>query len=279
MKKFLSIMLIVALILSLGSITAHAESDSYGKANTCLAFRDSKGNWITDMPSGELMTILSVDSRDSKRLWVNWNGEEGSVIASGVDSTEEVPDILPGHTFNGITKWELNIRDSSYNLLDTIPGGSKVEVIGRDPNYSDRTLVNWKGIEGSILTSGILRTDIDSFIIIYKSSQTISMYKNGGLIVTGSVVTGNLNTHDTPSGVFSVVERDTNVTLKGADYEVKVSYWLRFYKGCGIHDSTRSAFGGEIYKTNGSHGCVNCPKSLAKTLYDEAYVGMTVVVI
>ena len=49
--------------------------------------------------------------------------------------------------------------------------------------------------------------------------------------------------------------------------------------GEGLHDATwRSEFGGEIYKTNGSHGCVNLPFHSAELMYPELYVGYPVIV-
>jgi lipoprotein-anchoring transpeptidase ErfK/SrfK len=46
----------------------------------------------------------------------------------------------------------------------------------------------------------------------------------------------------------------------------------------GIHDATwRSNFGGEIYKTNGSHGCINTPYEAMKTLYDKTEIGTPVI--
>ena len=45
---------------------------------------------------------------------------------------------------------------------------------------------------------------------------------------------------------------------------------MPFYNGMGIHDATwRKSFGGSIYRTDGSHGCINCPYSLAKTIYEN----------
>ena len=41
-------------------------------------------------------------------------------------------------------------------------------------------------------------------------------------------------------------------------------------EGAGLHDASwRSSFGGSIYKTNGSHGCVNMPYSVAKAIYEN----------
>lgn len=47
----------------------------------------------------------------------------------------------------------------------------------------------------------------------------------------------------------------------------------------GLHDASwRKSYGGEIYKTNGSHGCVNLPKEAAYQLYDMVNVGTSVIV-
>jgi len=54
---------------------------------------------------------------------------------------------------------------------------------------------------------------------------------------------------------------------------------MHFYGGCGLHDASwRSDFGGSIYKTDGSHGCVNLPASFAAALYDKAATGIPVIV-
>jgi lipoprotein-anchoring transpeptidase ErfK/SrfK len=46
----------------------------------------------------------------------------------------------------------------------------------------------------------------------------------------------------------------------------------------GIHDASwRSTFGGTIYKTNGSHGCINAPRSIVTKIYDEIEAGTPVV--
>ena len=47
-----------------------------------------------------------------------------------------------------------------------------------------------------------------------------------------------------------------------------VTYWMPFHDGQGLHDASwRSNFGGNIYQTNGSHGCVNLPTYAAATIY------------
>ena len=53
---------------------------------------------------------------------------------------------------------------------------------------------------------------------------------------------------------------------------------MPFNGGIGIHDASwRNKFGGEIYKTGGSHGCVNSPYEVAKAIFDNIEVGTPVV--
>ena len=45
-----------------------------------------------------------------------------------------------------------------------------------------------------------------------------------------------------------------------------------------MHDASwRSSFGGNIYKTNGSHGCINLPPSVAQELYSYVEKGTPVI--
>lgn len=105
------------------------------------------------------------------------------------------------------------------------------------------------------------------------------VYKNGSLVVQGDVVTGNVSENDaTPAGVYRLKYKERNATLKGQGYSSPVSYWMPFNGGIGIHDANwRSVFGGEIYKTGGSHGCVNSPYDLAKTVFENIDAGTPVV--
>ena len=46
----------------------------------------------------------------------------------------------------------------------------------------------------------------------------------------------------------------------------------------GLHDATwRDKFGGDIYYSSGSHGCVNLPYQKAAVIYENIYAGMPVI--
>ena len=55
---------------------------------------------------------------------------------------------------------------------------------------------------------------------------------------------------------------------------------MPFNNNIGMHDAGwRSEFGGEIYLTNGSHGCVNVPYDVAEELYYRVEIGTPVYVV
>ncbi|MCR5704860.1 MAG: L,D-transpeptidase, partial [Eubacterium sp.] len=114
--------------------------------------------------------------------------------------------------------------------------------------------------------------------------QMLYMYVHGKLYVKTPVVTGNAGALSTTKGHHHVLSKSSPSRLTGSyagkSWDVTVNYWLGFTgDGQGIHDSTwRSAYGGSIYKGNGSHGCVNTPLGAMKKIYEKGYIGMPVIV-
>ena len=131
--------------------------------------------------------------------------------------------------------------------------------------------------------SGLCRDTNDignTYVEIDLTNQRMVFYKDGQLLVDTPVVTGCINKgHGTPSGCFALDAMRSPAVLKGPGYAAPVTYWMPFSGGVGIHDATwRSRFGGQIYITNGSHGCVNTPKDQAAIIYNNISVGVPIVV-
>ncbi len=120
----------------------------------------------------------------------------------------------------------------------------------------------------------------DTYVDISISSQHLWYVENGKVVLECDVVTGDTSKgRDTPTGVWMVEDKKRN--YKMSENPVKVSYWLPFdtTRGIGMHDASwRSSFGKSIYKSNGSHGCVNMPPSKMKTLYEQIKVNTPVIV-
>lgn len=120
-----------------------------------------------------------------------------------------------------------------------------------------------------------------TYVEICLSQQRMWCYENGNLIVDTPVVTGNPNKGNaTPSGgVWAIDAKKRDAILTGEGYTSPVDYWMPFNGDVGIHDlKERAYFGGTIYLSNGSHGCVNTPYEQVQTIYDAVSIGTPVIV-
>lgn len=143
--------------------------------------------------------------------------------------------------------------------------GGKREV--HEPAY---TQVAWK--QGS--------EDIGStYIEVDMTEQKMYYYVDGVLTIDTPIVTGNTSRRmGTPSGVNFVYAKQKNRILRGANYASHVDFWMPVKGNIGIHDAAwRGKFGGTIYQTNGSHGCINTPRAAMEQLFDLAEVGTPVI--
>ena len=113
-------------------------------------------------------------------------------------------------------------------------------------------------------------SDIASFSRWYLDDYPVFCWSEDyGLFVTGL----------TKGSLWKYNYNSSPAVLKGPGYAAPVTYWMPFSGGVGIHDATwRSRFGGQIYITNGSHGCVNTPKDQAAIIYNNISVGVPIVV-
>ncbi len=120
----------------------------------------------------------------------------------------------------------------------------------------------------------------DTYIEVSIPLQHFWYYRDGELTLESDLVSGNTSTgHGTPLGIYQIAYKARNQTLVGENYSTPVSYWMPFYSGVGLHDASwRSSFGGEIYKYDGSHGCLNLPSYVAEELYGYIEGGEAVLI-
>lgn len=163
--------------------------------------------------------------------------------------------------------WCINKNKTTDSLIEMIRAG---ESRTTEPVY---------------LYEGVCRDTNDlgsTYIEVCIEDQTLWFYKDGACVLSTPVVTGNVSSGTgTPSGgVWAIDAKMSPYTLRGEDYESDVTYWLPFNGDVGIHDADwrNGKFGGQIYLTNGSHGCVNTPYSAVKKIYENVKIGYPVVV-
>lgn len=115
-----------------------------------------------------------------------------------------------------------------------------------------------------------------TYVEVKISTQKLVYYVKKKPVLTTDVVTGQNGA--TKTGNFKILRKTKDQWLVTKTYRSKVKYWMA-YDGIsyGLHDASwRKKFGGKIYKTNGSHGCVNLPTSAAEKLFSMIEVGTPV---
>ena len=118
-----------------------------------------------------------------------------------------------------------------------------------------------------------------TYVEVDVANQRMIYFVDGAVYVETDVVTGYPYGHWTPRGYFAVQNRLTDQWLEGPDYSQFVEYWVGYDNEYGIHDALwRSEFGGDLYLTDGSHGCVNTPTEAMKKIYEHIQVGTPVVI-
>ena len=119
----------------------------------------------------------------------------------------------------------------------------------------------------------------DTYVEINMTKQKLWFYTEGEVEIETPIVTGNMmRRRATPEGVYFVYGKQKNRILRGPGYASHVNYWMPVKGGVGMHDALwRDEFGGEIYKKEGSHGCINLPLEAAESLYDMIEIGVPVV--
>jgi lipoprotein-anchoring transpeptidase ErfK/SrfK len=160
--------------------------------------------------------------------------------------------------------WLVDIEGETRDITDAIVYG---KTIFKEPKYSQKGAVYGRNDIGQ------------TYVEINLSKQHLWYYKDGKLIDQGYIVSGDVNDgYKTPEGIYSLKFKIRNAVLEGENYQAKVSYWMPFNKDIGIHDANwRSSFGGKIYLTSGSHGCINAPFRLAEILYNNISVGTPII--
>ena len=154
-------------------------------------------------------------------------------------------------------------------LLKDIQSGKPVT---RDPIYS---------------ISGMKRNGKDdlagSYIEVSLDNQHLWLYKDGALITETDIVSGAPTPErETYRGAWPIAYKASPFTLTSDvyGYNTKVTYWMPFVYGQGLHDASwQSSFGGNRYKTGaGSHGCINLPKDQAALIYNTIDGGYPIII-
>ena len=234
---------------------------------------DINSERLTLLLKGEKLPLLA----DMENGWlkVEYNNEDAYVRKEFVFETIEEEIANKYYKVICLKKDSELLDNVNGNKIIDLPKYECGKVFNETENYY---LIETDNTIGYIKKENLLELE-DRFVIVDISEQKLELYENNEVIFTSDVVTGRPH-HETDMGIESVQFKQRNRTLRGRGYSSFVKYWMRINGNAeGLHDASwRSEFGGEIYKSNGSHGCVNLPTDSAAYLYDELTVGDRVIV-
>lgn len=215
--------------------------------------------------------------------WIT-QAADGSYVIDDVEVTEYVEALAAKYDTFGLPRQFYTSLGTTVTLTD----GDYGWCMDQDATVVDLLNALESGYQGTMepqytyTAMSREENDIgDTYVEICISQQVMWCYKDGVCIVYTPVVTGNPNKGNaTPSnGVWSIDAKMQNYTLVGEGYRSPVDFWMPFNGNVGIHDmQTRAYFGGTIYLTNGSHGCINTPYENAKMIYENVSIGTPVIV-
>lgn len=214
-------------------------------------YRDDSGYYYIDLDGNIPIFIDELNEKASYRL------TSTEFNATGLGTIKV--------SFGTKTYADLNTEKEIERLREQIEKGEKITC---DPIYNP--LPDY--------------VNIDTYVEIDLTRQKVWMYVDGECIVETNCVTGSVSEgYATPAGIYYLTYKTTDTYLKGYNsdgsrYSSHVNYWMPFNGGIGLHDALwRSNFGGNIYLTSGSHGCINLPYSAAKTIYN--YINTSIPII
>ena len=146
-------------------------------------------------------------------------------------------------------------------------------------NLESRKTVNREPLYEHIGINTVINDIEKTCVEIDLTNQHLWFYKDGIIITEGDIVSGCIaNGTATPEGTYSLKYKDKDSVLVGENYRSPVGFWMPFNGNIGLHDASwRYKFGGQIYMTNGSHGCVNLPYSLANDIFYNIDEGTPIV--
>lgn len=168
--------------------------------------------------------------------------------------------------------WSIDEPAEIEKLTEEINNG---EVVEREPIYA-------------MTANSHDDSDVgNTYIEVDMGLQYMYYYIDGALVFESAFISGKPDgVHNTPEGIYLLYNKESPSILRGEvrsdgtrEYETPVSYWMAFNGGIGFHDATWQywGFGGNLYQTLGSHGCINLPLDAAAQLYSIIRYGDPIV--
>ena len=230
---------------------------------------ETMASWITGSSNGQVTLDQEKVAAFVANLAATYDTAGKTRNFTGVSGAQ--------YQLTGPYGWKIDQAGEIAALTELIQSGSpwqSGDSADREPIYSQKAASRTGGDWGN------------TYVQVDLAGQHVYMVKDGAVVWDAPCVTGNVSKdYTTPAGIYSLTYKEKDRILRGKkkedgtyEYESHVDYWMPFNGGIGFHDASwRNKFGGTIYQTSGSHGCVNLPPASVPALYDMRYKGIPVV--
>lgn len=255
-------------------------------------------NWIKwDMGKDHYETITPQDIKE----WIVIN-QDGSVDIDKEKLSNWIETFCKKYKTVGITRsfkshtgatiqvsggdygWQLNYDQTLEDAYQAIKANTKQSLI--DAYIKNPTKTNKKALtvelepvyknKGAKMDYDHPENDWDtsSYSEVDIAEQMVYVFKNGEVVYSAKCVTGLPSDpkRATRLGCWYIKDKKEDYVLVGDDYKTPTKYWIRItWTGIGYHYMNRSDWQNwspEIYKTRGSHGCINLQMEDVKNIYN-----------
>lgn len=220
--------------------------------------KDKMSSWVEDF-------CLKYKTVGKTRSFKSHTGEilqvSGGDYGWQIDYSQTVDQI-----YNAITA-ESKEADVTAYLNKQSKENSKKLLTKLEPIYKNKAYkMNYENPEEDYNTQTYSEVDI--------SEQMVYVFQNGQVVYSAKCVTGLPSdaTRSTKTGCWYIKDKKLEYTLTGADYKTPTKYWVRItWTGTGYHYMNRSDWDKwtpDLYKTRGSHGCINLQLEDVKNIYN-----------
>ena len=270
-------LLLLSLVSTLGATSIECSSNSFDndEVESVLETTEEKiEESITVIPDTTLETEEKLPDSKEEVMNIIDNGFIESIYYVKNDTTLTIPSFLTeSKVEEQVTLPKLECLEV-YDILDDTCLVKTNEYIGFT------TLENLEELTGT-------------FVVVDISSQEVKLYCNNEVILTTPVVTGKPKT-PSDKGLFEIYDISHSRYLidPNGEYKSYVDIMMKYNGGEGLHDAeyhthedgfshgwrNASAFGGDTYLKNGSHGCINMLHEDVMTVSDYVDIGTKVLV-
>lgn len=256
-------------------------------------------NWVSwDMGEGVTETIGPEEIKD----WLSIS-KKGKVKFNKTAMSEWVENFCLKYKTEGTTReftthdkkkikveggdygWRMDYEETvkqAYNAIKKNNNSESIQAYIENPSDSNKEKLTTK-LEPEFTNTGFKKDynnfsndwDMKNYSEVDLTNQMVYVYKDGKQVYSAICVTGLDSDPErrTRTGCYYIKDKKEEYVLTGADYSTPTKYWVRImWTGTGYHYLGRSDWGRwspEIYKTRGSHGCINLQLNDAKNIYNS----------